>query len=155
MAVGLFKNVAEPSKNYMLTVKHSVKEEGSESVFQPGKFDKIENWKILGMPNVPLGSNITITKICNINSEINENDNQALINDIVNYGYVQKIGRSTFTTGGMKGDSGSPVFDMHGRLWGINVTGGHPFYYVVPIEWILNDVRERFNATFIRKPEIA
>ncbi|CAB5199145.1 unnamed protein product [Rhizophagus irregularis] len=127
MAVGLFKNVAEPSKNYMLTVKHSVKEEGSESVFQPGKFDKIENWKILGMPNVPLGSNITITKICNINSEINENDNQALINDIVNYGYVQKIGRSTFTTlkidindesnkFGMKGDSGSPVFDMHGRL---------------------------------------
>jgi hypothetical protein len=49
----------------------------------------------------------------------------------------------------MKGDSGSPVFDMHGRLWGINVTGGHPFYYVLPIEWILNDVRERFNATFI------
>ncbi|CAG8523308.1 hypothetical protein RIR_jg15553.t1 [Rhizophagus irregularis DAOM 181602=DAOM 197198] len=87
MAIGLFKNVAEPSKNYMLTVKHSVKEEGSE-VFQPGKFDKIENWKILGMPNVPLGSNITITEICNINSEINENDNQALINDIVNYGYV-------------------------------------------------------------------
>lgn len=40
MAIGLFKNVAEPSKNYMLTVKHSVKEEGSE-VFQPGKFDKV------------------------------------------------------------------------------------------------------------------
>ena len=42
------------------------------------------------MPNVPLGSNITITEICNINSEINENDNQVL-KDIVNYEYVQKI----------------------------------------------------------------
>ncbi|PKY42367.1 hypothetical protein RhiirA4_456153 [Rhizophagus irregularis] len=210
---GLFKNIAEPSKNYMLTVKHGVKEEGSE-VFQPGKFDKVSQYNYIGsnhnlyyidyafcevenrgipeMPNIPLGSDITITEICNINFEIiNENNNQDL-NDIVNYEYVQKVGRSTFTTEGfiedrvrrffppaiingekrldkerkerfalrvvsindesnkfgMKGDSGSPVFDMHGRLWGIYITGGHPFYYVVPIEWILNDVKERFNATF-------
>jgi hypothetical protein len=43
---GLFKNITEPNKNYMLTVKHCIKEEGSE-VFQAGKFDKVCVYKII------------------------------------------------------------------------------------------------------------
>lgn len=45
----------------------------------------------------------------------------------------------------VKGDSGAPVIDYHGRLVGIfhgGQTTGKPFSYVTPIEWLFESISE-------------
>ncbi|RIA85054.1 hypothetical protein C1645_858299 [Glomus cerebriforme] len=56
---------------------------------------------------------------------------------------------------GEHGDSGSPVFDDDGKLWGIYVGGFKRVSYVVPIHFILDDVQRKFNDVIftLSKPE--
>ncbi|CAI2184460.1 8223_t:CDS:2 [Funneliformis geosporum] len=138
-------------------------------------FCEIENDRgIPKIPNTPLGSNITISSIKTSVSN-NENFvwvqkvgrttsiTRGLIQDklvsflppLVIKGKEKKNGKrverfalkvtSKDNRFGQPGDSGSPVFDDNGKLWGIYIGSAHPYYYVTPIHLILHDVQKRFG----------
>ncbi|CAG8511478.1 7978_t:CDS:2 [Funneliformis mosseae] len=100
------------NKTFILTAKHGVGKE-DEKVVQPGTLDEVNasDREIPKLPNVPFKQHIQIRSI---KTSVNNND------DFVN---VKKVGEPLSSEKAESGDSGSPVFDNDGKLWGIVIAG--------------------------------
>ncbi|CAI2185917.1 6965_t:CDS:2 [Funneliformis geosporum] len=126
----LFQNTAVSNKTFILTAKHGVgKEDGK--VVQPGTLDE----KV---------GRTTFFR-------------EGLIQDMWMPFYppiVKRKGKKKpKEIKAERGDSGAPVFDNDGKLWGIVIAGVSKASYIIPIHLILDNVKEKFDVTFTLKKE--
>ncbi|GES98849.1 hypothetical protein GLOIN_2v1551520 [Rhizophagus clarus] len=172
-----FKTDAEPGKKFILTVSHAVGGTGSD-VIQPGSLDELSVGIIFMVPfhtNIDLAYNkhgvsgtinsincvqkvgrktahtygLVYDKYKKLFHEGLQRYVQALIVEPIDKHSSSKI----YNNFGDKGDSGAPVFDENGCLWGIfqgiktSTNTGHAAV-IVPIHLILNHVKKEFNVDF-------
>uniref|UniRef100_U9UWU8 Trypsin-like peptidase domain-containing protein n=1 Tax=Rhizophagus irregularis (strain DAOM 181602 / DAOM 197198 / MUCL 43194) TaxID=747089 RepID=U9UWU8_RHIID len=163
----VFKTEQDENKRYILTVEHGVRNSmtprdncaevmytfygvDEEGRFLDYAFCEINKREISIPSNIPFGTEVIIKE------HKNDPNNQKKSSTLLRPKSLSREASALFVYGnsgnfGTYGDSGSPVFDNIGRLWGI-FQGVYPNSnqaFVIPIHVILDHAEARTGKRFI------